>query len=416
MSQIMLWLLLLSKCEKELVFILVFIIHIEPNVFHLSCKFSKIISRVIPGTLTFSMFSMSLTPATCTLCLIMFRIWCHTYVKPVPHWLPIILIILSDDVHLNPGPQFQNNFFNFMSWNVNSLAKENFQRVRLIEAHNSIFNYDLISICETSLDDTVELHETLLNGYTFVSANNPANNRHGGVGLFYKKSLPALVRDDLSFEESIVVELKFGRKKIFFTVLYRTPAFKHTSPEFQAFLTNFENLYSNIKTENPFAIFFTTVFNDAHSQFWWPDGDTTPEGTEIEELITKLGLSQLISEPTNFEPHKNPSCIDLVITDQPNVILDSGTRASLDSYCPHQIVHCEVNFRIPPFPFERTIRHFNRANSTAIKRSMVSFPWRQHLNINTNPNWKVKTFTDTFLNIMSYKMKPKDLFLVIRLG
>ena len=110
-----------------------------------------------------------------------------------------------------------------MSWNVNSLAKENFQRVRLIEAHNSLFNYDLISICETSLNDTVELPETLLNGYTFVPANNPANNRHGGVGLFYKNSLAVIVRDDLSFDESIVVELKLGRKKIFFTVLYRTP-------------------------------------------------------------------------------------------------------------------------------------------------------------------------------------------------
>ena len=78
-----------------------------------------------------------LPPATCTRCLIIFQIWCHTYVKRVPHWLPIILIILSNDVHLNPGPQFQNNFFNFMSWNVNSLAKENFHCVHLIEAHNS---------------------------------------------------------------------------------------------------------------------------------------------------------------------------------------------------------------------------------------------------------------------------------------
>ena len=55
---------------------------------------------------------------------------------------------------------------------------------------------------------------------------------------------------------------------------------------------------------------------------------TTPEGTEIEELINKLGLSQLTSEQTNFEPHKNPSCIDLVVTDQHNIILDSGSRAS----------------------------------------------------------------------------------------
>ena len=32
---------------------------------------------------------------------------------------------------------------------------------------------------------------------------------------------------------------------------------------------------------------------------------------------------------------------------------------------------------------------------------MTSFPWRQHLNINTDPNWQVKTFTGIFLNIMS---------------
>ena len=57
-----------------------------------------------------------------------------------------------------------------------SLAEKNFQRVHLIEAHNSIFHYDLISICETSLNDTVELPETLRNGYTFVPTNNPENN------------------------------------------------------------------------------------------------------------------------------------------------------------------------------------------------------------------------------------------------
>ena len=60
-----------------------------------------------------------------------------SHIKKVPIWLPLILILLSNDVHLNPGPHIQNNFFNFMSSNVNSLAKDNFQRVSLIEAHNS---------------------------------------------------------------------------------------------------------------------------------------------------------------------------------------------------------------------------------------------------------------------------------------
>ena len=292
--------------------------------------------------------------------------------EKVANWLAIILIILSNDIHLNPGPQYQNNFFTFMSWNVNLLAKEEFQRVRLIEAHNSIFNYDMISICETSLNDSVVLPEYLLNDYTSVPANNPANTRRGGVGLFYKNSLPVMIRNDLSFNESIVVELKFGRKKIFFTVLYRSPASDHTSLEFQAFMSNFENLYLNIKVGNPFATFFRGDFN-AHSQFWWPNGDTIPEGVIIDELFTNLGLSQVISEPKNFEPYNNPSCTDLIITDHHHIILESGTRASFDSYCHHQITHCKVNFRIP-LPFERKVWHFLSANSAAIKRFMISFP------------------------------------------
>jgi len=288
-----------------------------------------------------------------------------------------------------------------MSWNLNSLAKENFKRLHLIEVHNQLFNYDLISICETSLNDSVDLPDKLLDDYTFISANNPANTRHGGVGLFYKNSLNVKVRDDLSFDESIVLEIKFGHKKVFFSTMYRSPAFSHLSNEFQAFLVNFERLFTSIKAENPFAMFFTGDFN-AHCKFWWPGGDTTQEGTQIDDIFSRLGLSQVISEPTNFEPHKNASCIDLIITDQPNIIINSGTRASLDSYCHHQIVHCTVNIKIPPPPpFQRKIWHYNRADSAAIKRSMEHFPWRQHFSINNDPNWQVKTFSDTLLNIMS---------------
>ena len=131
-------------------------------------------------------------------------------------WYFQLVIYLSNDISKNPGPHFQNNFFNFMSCNLNSLAKDNFHRVSLIEAHNSCFNYDLISICETSLNDSVKLTETLLDEYTFVPVNNLTNTRRGGVGLFYRNSLPLIIRNDLSFGESIVVEVKFGRKKFFF--------------------------------------------------------------------------------------------------------------------------------------------------------------------------------------------------------
>ena len=138
-----------------------------------------------------------------------------------------------------------------------------------------------------------------------MPANNPANVRHGGVGLFFKHSLPVIVRNDLSFDESIVIELKFGRKKIFFTVLYRSPAFNHASLKFQSFLSNFKHLNLKIKGENPFATFFTGDFN-AHSKFWCLDGDTNAEGMEIENLFTSLGLSQIIPNQLISNPIRTP--------------------------------------------------------------------------------------------------------------
>ena len=322
--------------------ILLSVVLMNPNfgrLIELLLNFSKIVSRTIFITLTLYMFSIAIIPGTCILTLFVFQIWTFSFKKNVT-WVPFLLILLSNDIQLNPGsqPNLQNNYLNFMNWNLNSLTKDNFHRVDLIEAHNSTFNYDLISVCETNIDDSVELPETPLKDFTFVPANHPLNIKHGGVGPFYK---------------------------------------------------------------NRFAMFFAGDFN-GKSHLWWPDGDETPEGRELDDMFTSLGLSLVIFEPTNFDPGKKPSCIDLIVTDQPNLILDSETRASLDHFCHHQIIYCKVNFRIPsPTPYERKIWHFNRANTAAIKRSIISFPCSRHLSLNTDSNWQVKVFTDILLNIMS---------------
>ena len=364
-------------------------------------KFYKILSKYCFHFLIILIFSESVSPASFFLCILVFQIWCHTCTKNVPPWLFFILLLLANDIEMNPGPQSRNNIFSFMNWNLNSLAKGDFERIPLIEAHNSIFGYDFISVCETNLKDSIEIPDHLLKEYNFIPANHPDNVSHGGVGLFYKTSLPVIHRDDLSFDESIVIELKVGRKKVFFTVLYRSPSNKHGSHEFDNFLSNFRNLYSNIEAENPYATFFTGDFN-GHSQNWWPDGDTNAEGREIEDIFASLNLTQIISEPTNFQPGKRPSCIDLIVTDQPNLVIESGTRPSLDSTCHHQIIYCNVNFKIPPPPAtDRQIWHYDQANTVAIRSSMLNFPWVQHLSLNPDVNWKTKTFTETFLNIMS---------------
>ena len=87
------------------------------------------------------------------------------------------------------------------------------------------------------MNDSVELPVTLLDEYVFVPPNNPANTRHGGVGLFHKTSLPVIVRNDLSFDESIVLELKCGGKKYcllcYIEILLPTIALLNFKPSWQ---------------------------------------------------------------------------------------------------------------------------------------------------------------------------------------
>ena len=331
--------------------------------------------------------------------------------ESIPSWIVFIKIYLSGDVELNPG----DNHFTFLNWNLNSITKDNFDRAQLLEAHNSIYGYDLISICETNLNDTIEVPNDLIKDYTFVHCNNPNNTKHGGVGLFYKNTLPVKVRNDLAFGESIVIELLFGRKKVFFTVIYRSPSFAAATPAFQTFLLNFENLFDNIRKEKPYAIFFSGDFN-CHSQSWWPACNTNAEGKEIEQLTLSLGLTQIISEPTNFEPHKQPSCVDLIFTDQPNIVIENGTRASLDITCHHQIIFCRINMTLmPPPPYDRKVWHYSRANIDSLRRSIDNVNWEDQFNQNLDPNWQVEYFTKTILNIISnfipndiVKVNPKD--------
>ena len=392
--------LLLSEYEESWYYLL---LNLNTTQITFKLPIKKYFSKVTFLVISIYIFSISNSLPCNILCIITFQNCCYFFNKKHPQWLSIILLILSNDIHQNPGP-FTNSYFTFMNWNCNSIAKDDFHRLNLIQADNSIFNYDIISLCETSLNDEVVLPDPkdyLNNEYSFIPANKPDNSRHGGVGFYYKNALPLKHRNDLSFSESIVTELKFGRKKIFFTVLYRSPAFTHTSIEFANFISNFKKLHSNIKKEKPYMTFFTGDFN-ARSQIWYPDGDTSPEGNAIENLISSLGLYQLISEPTDFEPNKNPTCIDLIMTDQPNLILDSGTRPSPDAACHHQIIYCKANFNMPPpRPYEREIWYYQRANRDSLQRCMTNFPWEQHLSLNLDPNWQAKEFTEIFLNIMS---------------
>ena len=112
---------------------------------------------------------------------------------------------MSGDIEQNPGP----DSLNFCTWNLNSISAHDFLRVSLLEAYNSVYNFDLIGIVETHLNSTVDENKIGLNGYSFHKSNHPQDLKCGGVGLYVKESLPARKRSDLETQpECVVCEIK----------------------------------------------------------------------------------------------------------------------------------------------------------------------------------------------------------------
>ena len=70
-------------------------------------------------------------------------------------------------------------------------------------------------------------------------------------------------------------------------------------------------------------------------------------------------MTQVITELTHiFE--KYASCIDLIFTNQPNIVMDSGVHLSLREKCHHQIIYSKLNLKIEcPPPYIRKIWDYN---------------------------------------------------------
>ena len=103
------------------------------------------------------------------------------------------------------------------------------------------------------------------------------------------------------------------------SVIYRSPS--QNNNEFRVFLSNMKKLLSDINKRKPSLSVITGDFN-ARSSYWWCKDISTTEGSNLFSLLSSNGFSQLINEPKHNQANSS-SCIDLILTDQPNLSLNS---------------------------------------------------------------------------------------------
>ena len=103
-------------------------------------------------------------------------------------------------------------------------------------------------------------------------------------------------------------------------------------------------------------------------------GDKTYEGSKIDAVTSQFGLQQLINDTIHLVADSS-SCIDLIFTSQPDLVMESGVHSLLHPNCHQQVTYAKFNLKIhyPP-PYEWEIWHYGKANVYHIRKAINEFP------------------------------------------
>ena len=306
----------------------------------------------------------------------------------------------SEDVDVNPGPKKKDNdCLSICHWNLNSICAYDYSKLFLLNSYNLLHKFDSICLSETYLDSNTPLDDDNLeiSCYTLVRSDHSSNTKCRGVCLYYKNNLPPRVVNIGYLNQCLTLERKVGDKICNFVVLYRSPS--QSQDELETFSDNFEMTLEILVQKNLFLMTAMGDFN-TKSKNWCSQDKTSFEGKTIESITSQFRLYQLINEPTHLLENSS-SCIDLILTSQPNLVVESGVHPSLHPNCRHQIVFAKFNLMISyPPPYSREVWHYREANTDLIRRAISNFNWEKAFH-NTNVTKKLSIFNETILNVLS---------------
>ena len=196
--------------------------------------------------------------------------------------------------------------------------------------------------------------------YELIRVDRPSNQKRGGICIYNKDFLLMKENNISCLKECLNFSLSVYGKQCNITLVYCSPS--QSSEEFDTFLSNFEFLLDYIANRNPFVRIIIGGFN-ARSKNWCYSDKITYEGKKLESLTSQCRFKQVISDPTNIL-ESSPSCIDLIFTSQPNLVMNSGLHSSLHPNCHHAKLNLKILY--PP-PYERIVWHYQDANNDPIQ-------------------------------------------------
>jgi len=286
----------------------------------------------------------------------------HTrYLRTRSNLFLTLLILLSGDIELNPGP------FNICTYNIRSLTNpSHYTSLSSLALDYSISLFCLSETWISPWTTNFELKSSIPDNFSLYSFPRPASSNTkstvgGGTAFLLHNSCTFLSSSShiyKSFEMSSIT-FKVTSSKLTVFNIYRPPPSSSTKCRtyvpFSAFLCEFQDFLSTASTiPNDFLI--TGDFN-LHL-----DCPSNPDVVKFLSVLSSCALSQYV----NFSTHTSSHTLDLLIAPS-NSTLNPTVTFSPTSASDHYPILTTLSLSRPPPPVLLT-RYFRRLKSINIKK------------------------------------------------
>lgn len=189
----------------------------------------------------------------------------------------------------------------------------------------------------------------------------------------------------------------FQNKVVLFAAGYRQPGTNRE--KVNAFLSDFQSSLDKAIDCHPETLIILGDFNDRCTK-WVSDHKVV--GSELNndfvDLLHLNNLFQLIDEPTRYGTNTN-TVLDLLITDSPGYIINSGVSPPLLHNLDHCTIYGTLHFvRNNDVAYHRQVWVYDNADFVGLNEAIDQTPWDVLLDLGEGLDDAVQILTDQLFN------------------
>ena len=316
-----------------------------------------------------------------------FMNYCHLSITSNIHFLFILLIllILDNDVHQNPGPQEHE----LSVFHLNARSVRN----KLAYLEDIASEFSIVCITESHLDNTVTDSDIFIDGFSDSILRKDRNCFGGGVLVYSSQGIYINERKDLSFEngELIWFEVIIPNLKLLICVVYRPPSSDSSFWEkFEYTVEQALNYTGNIVITGDLNMNLLSNLNN-----------------RLKEMTQLFNLTNIINTPTRMG-----ALLDPVLVSNIDLVVDSEVIDIDRSISDHDatLVHLKAK-NVNKSSFVRKVWLYKHADYVGLNEEISQFQWEPFLMECNEVDLMADRFTNKYLEMVARHIPSKTIII-----